>query len=236
MSLSCKPVAQAMNAHIQTQEITAHNIANISTPGFKRHIALIASESVGGAESTAPAPSVTGVSIDFSQGTLTQTHNELDVAIKGRGFFTIGGPDGLRYTRNGRFQLSQNRILVTRRGDPVLSEAGEIQIPEGAETIVINRAGVVTIGDATVGRIRITTFENPEWLKEAGGCEFVGASDLTTTGEPCTLHQGFVEDSNIQPIHELVRMISSFRNYEACARSLRSVAEAAKSLYTWARA
>ncbi len=205
MTTDTQPVASAMEAYITAQEIAAHNIANIATPGFKRNLALV--ETI--VQETDPdtsdeVPVVTGVGLDLSQGELRPTYNDLDLAIKGEGFFTIEGADGLRYTRNGRFKLNENRILVTQRGDAVLGEGGEIQIPETTDAISVNRSGELRAGNQVIGRLRIADFENSELLKQAGGCEFADEGASAKPAGSYDVHQGYLEGSNVQPIAELV--------------------------------
>jgi len=228
-------VADSMNAHILAQEITARNLANVATPGFKRNVAVFEASSAGGDAETRPA--LSAVRVDLSPSSLLPTGGTLDFAIEGQGFFTVASPDGLRYTRNGQFRLNENRVLVTQNGSPVLGENGEIQIPDGTDLVTVSRDGELRAGEAVIGRFQITKFERPELLRQTGNCEFVDTgSAVPSAAASYAIHQGFLESSNVQPVVELVRMIASLRDYEACARSLRSIEDSANKLYAWARA
>jgi len=227
-------VAGAMSAHILAQEITARNLANVATPGFKRNVAVFEAASPGEEETT---PTLSGVRVDFSPSALLPTGGALDFAIEGEGFFTVATEGGLRYTRNGQFRLDENRVLVTQDGSPVLGENGEMQIPDDAGLITVSRDGELRAGDAVIGRFQITAFERPELLQQTGHCEFMDAGSANPAPAAAyAVHQGFLESSNVQPVVELVRMIASLRDYEACARSLRSIEDSASKLYAWAGA
>jgi flagellar basal body rod protein FlgG len=231
MSFSTETVAGAMQAYVTGQEICSRNLANVNTPGFKRNIAMVeAAESDGGG-----TPSVTSSGIDLSEGADQATSGELDFAIHGEGFFTLSGEDGLRFTRNGSFRLNENRILVTQQGKPVLGEGGEIQIPVDSGPVVVGRSGDIRAGDQVIGRLRITAFDQPQMLRQAGSSEFKDEGGAPREARTFAVHQGFIESSNVNPIGELVRMMTAYRNYESCSRSLRALEDAAARLYSWAR-
>lgn len=235
MSTSTDAVAGAMASQVMQQELCARNIANISTPGFRRNIAIVESQAQSGASSnSAGLPSVTAARLDLSQGMLQPTHNDLDLAIQGEGFFTVSTEKGLRYTRNGSFRLDENRRLVTQDGDAVMGADGEIQLPEGA-SVTVGSQGEVKVDNAPVARLSIVGFDRPELLRETGSVQLEGASAGPRDARGFTIAQGSIEGSNVSPVAELVRMMSNFRDYEACARSLKSIEESASRLYAWAR-
>ncbi len=236
MSLDTQAIAGAIDAYMTAQEIAARNLANATTPGFKRNIALLESVVEDGQSPDTAVPTLTGVRIAFAQGDLAPTYGDLDFAIQGEGFFTISTPDGLRYTRNGRFRLDENRILATQDGFPVLGQGGEIQIPDQAEPLIVSRSGELRIGTVVVGRLQVTAFEKPELLLQAGGSQFTDSGSAgPVQAASYEVYQAFIERSNVQPIGELVRMIALFRDYEACVRSLKSIEDSASTLYAWAR-
>ena len=233
MDAATQTVASAMEAYVKAQEITARNVANVATPGFKRNIAMF--ENVAGESEGTEVPTVTQVSLDLSQGSLTPTYNALDLAVKGDGFFTVQGPDGFSYTRNGSFRLDENRILVTQQGHPVLGESGEIQIPDGGDQIVVGSSGDLSFGDVMVGKLRITTFQEPGMLRQKGSGEFNGDQAGPQAALAADVRQGYLEASNVKPVAELVRMMSTLRDYEGSARSLKAIEDSASKLYAWAR-
>jgi len=232
MAIDTLAVASAMDVQITMQEIAARNVANIGTPGFKRNIAVV--ESVQKDAGGDGMPTLDHVGVDFSQGPLEPTHNELDFAVKGEGFFVVETSKGLRYTRNGRFGLNVARELVTQNGDRVLGDSGVIVIPQGSDKVTLGRGGELRFGERAVATLRIAAFDKPELMKQAGSCQFTDGGNTPRPAVDFRVHQGFLESSNVQPVTELVRMISSLRDYEACARSVRSLGESAGKLYAWA--
>lgn len=241
MSLDTEAITAAMNMHFTMQEIFARNIANAETPGFKRVLANVNSSAAtsSGEESTA-YPEISGIRLDLTQGILRLTDRKLDVAIEGDGFFTIETENGLRYTRNGRFQLDHNLNLVTQQGEIVKAKAGMLQMPSNYRKIIISATGEVIVDDSPVGEMEIVRFENEDQLTQAGNSLYSADNAIPVKidfNDPDTnpkVHQGFLESSNINPVGELVEMISSYREFEACAKSLRALEESAKLLYSWA--
>jgi flagellar basal-body rod protein FlgF len=130
----------------QQMEITANNLANMSTPGYKAQQPLF-SEYITNPRGGAPIhqSSNSGSYRDLSNGSLTQTHNPFDVAMQAEGFFTIQTPDGIRYTRDGGFSLNSERQLVNKSGFPVLNGNNEpLGIPADATQIRITEDGEIT--------------------------------------------------------------------------------------------
>jgi flagellar basal-body rod protein FlgG len=227
--------------------VTSNNLANVSTSGFKKGRAVFEDllyqnvRQVGGSTSQdTVAPSGvhlgTGVRVVateklYTQGSLSQTDNALDVAVEGRGFFQIQMPDGTTaYTRDGNFQLSAQGQMVTSSG--YVLQPG-ISIPDGAQSITIGRDGVVSVrvgGQASpvqVGQLQLTDFVNPAGLQPLGQnllAETV-ASGPAQTGTPgqnglgSTL-QGNVEASNVNVVEELVNMIETQRAYEMNSKAI----------------
>ena len=242
MGNGVEAASSAMSAYAQAQDVSARNIANLMTPGFKRNVPVFrlkagaeGAESAASSEARESAVEVERVSIDFSQGDLLTTGNDLDVAVRGEGFFTVQGEKSTRYTRNGNFTLNHNGVLSTQKGDPVLGAGGEIQVPPGTAQIVITARGIVRADDQEIGRLQIVGFENPERLEQKGGSEFVDRGAVPRDGADFEIRQGTLERSNVDPVGEMVRMMADMREYEACARSLKSMGESAQRLYAWAR-
>jgi len=239
MSLNTDPISAALSVHYSVQDIAARNIANLETPGFKRVLACITSAADSDGDNVVESPQFAGIKLDLSQGSLKHTDNVFDLAVNGDGFFTIDTENGLRYTRNGTFRLDHDRILTTQRGDKVLGTGGEIQIPENTISIVISRAGEILADGAALGTLRITRFQHPDQIKQAGGSQYAGdnaGAENVSPGDPnVKVLQGYLEQSNVNSITELVEMLASFREYEACARSLRAIEETASQLYSWAQ-
>ena len=232
----------------QTQlDVISNNLANVSTNGFKRSRAvfedlLYQNLRQPGAQSsqqtTIPSGLMLGTGVRpistehlFTQGTLSQSDNPLDLGINGQGFFQIQMPDGtLAYTRDGSFQKDSNGQIVTSSGYP-LSPA--ITIPANAVSMTIGRDGIVSIiqsGSSTptqVGTIQLATFVNPGGLQSTGENLYVetASSGTPTPNTPGTngaglVQEGFTENSNVNVAEELVSMIQTQRAYELNSKAI----------------
>lgn len=232
----------------QTQmDVIAHNLANVSTTGFKRQRAvfedlLYQNLRQPGAQSSQQTQLPSGLQIGtgvrpvateriFTQGNLQQTDNSKDVAINGAGFFQILLPDGTTaYTRDGSFQVDNQGQLVTSSGFTVQPA---ITIPVDAQSITIARDGTVSVLVAgqtaaqQVGSLQLATFINPAGLQSKGENLFVetSASGNANTNTPGSngagvLTQGYIETSNVNVVEELVQMIQTQRAYEINSKAI----------------
>ena len=228
-------------------DVISNNLANVSTNGFKRSRAvfedlLYQNLRQPGAQSSQQTTIPSGLELGtgvrpiatehiFSQGSLNQTSNPLDIAINGPGFFQIQMPDGtLAYTRAGSFQQDSTGQIVTASGYP-LSPA--LTIPANATSVTIGRDGVVNIIQAgttaptQIGTIQLAGFVNQGGLQSVGENLFVetASSGTPTPNTPGTngvglLSQGYVETSNVNVAEELVNMIQAQRSYEINSRAI----------------
>lgn len=230
-------MAQQMNV-----EVISNNIANLNTTGFKRARAEFSDlmyqaqrrPGVPSADTGEVTPSgiqlglgvkPAAVSRVHSQGNLTQTENELDIAIQGRGYLVVETPDNEQgYTRAGALQRSAEGELVTLEGYRILPG---IQIPDNAKGVTINRTGEVFAdidGQAepqALGQVEIAVFVNEAGLEAAGDnlfkeTEASGIPLLGTPGQPGfgILRQGYVESSNVNVVQEITSLIAAQRAYE----------------------
>jgi flagellar basal-body rod protein FlgG len=234
----------------QTQlDTISNNLANVSTNGYKRAHAVFEDLMYqnlrqAGANSTEQTTLPTGLQVglgtravatsrSFSQGSLQQSSNTLDVAVLGNGFFSVQMPDGTTgYTRDGSFQVSSTGQLVTNNGYTV--QPG-ITIPATAQSVTIGSDGTVSVtlpGQATpqsVGQIQIAGFVNPAGLEPKGQNVFgeTAASGTASSGTPGqnglgSLRQGFNETSNVNVVEELVAMIQTQRAYELNSKAIQT--------------
>lgn len=236
-----------LDAQQTRMAVTSNNLANVGTTGFKKGRAVFEDllyqnvRQVGAATSQdTQAPTGlslgTGVRIvatekSFTQGSLSQTGNSLDVAISGRGFFQILMPDGtMGYTRDGSFKVSAQGELVTSSGYAV--QPG-INIPDGAQSVSIGKDGTVTVQVAgqsaptQVGSLQLVDFINPAGLQPRGENMLVesAASGTAQSGTPGlnglgTVEQGSLEASNVNVVEELVTMIETQRAYEMNSKAI----------------
>ena len=153
----------------------------------------------------------------FIQGNLKETGRPTDLAIKGEGFFVVFTDGEERYTRDGSFAIDSEGFLVTKEGFRVLGEKGEIWIGQG--DIDVNGNGEVYSEGELVDRLKLVTFEHPEYLVKIGDNLYRARQRaIAKQGIEGEVLQGFVESSNVNAIKEMVNMIAAFRSYEANQR------------------
>jgi len=229
-------------------DVISNNLANVSTTGFKRgrpvfEDLLYQIIRQPGAQSSQQTELPSGFQLGvgarvvaterlFTQGSLNQTGNALDVAISGRGLFQIQMPDGgTAYTRDGSFQVDSDGNLVTASGYLVLPN---MQVPQDTLQITIAKDGVVSVTQpgnpntiTDLGQIQLATFINPAGLQSQGENLFIetaasGPAQVNNPGENGVgmLNQSFLETSNVNVAEELVNMIITQRAYELNSRAI----------------
>ena len=234
--------ATGMSAQEQNLEVIANNVANINTTGFKRSRAeftdliyqteRLMGVSNWGRDATVPEGAQIGLGVRTAairsvniQGALTNTGNQLDLAIQGRGWFQVTTPNGdTVYTRDGAFNTNANGQLVTMDGYNV---SPSILVPQTATAVTVSQTGLVTAtvpGQTTpqsLGQLTIASFVNEAGLLALGGNYFqqTAASGQPTVGVPGDtsfgiIQQGYVEASNVDPVTEITNLIAAQRAYE----------------------
>jgi flagellar basal-body rod protein FlgG len=235
--------ATGMAAQELSVQVISNNIANINTTGYKKqtaafqdliyeHIRRVGAQAsdqgtilpvgidIGGGVKTVGTPR------SMTQGTLSQTGNDLDLSISGEGFFKILMPDGsFQYTRDGTFQMDNQGRIVTAQGNPVQPT---ITIPANASGLTVNAQGQVsvTLPGATatstiVGQIGLTRFTNKAGLQPVGNNQY---TDTPSSGAPQdgvanvdgygSITQGSLEQSNVDVVSEISNLIAAQRAYE----------------------
>jgi len=194
-------------------EVLANHMANVGTTGFKTQ--TLSFDDMLQAHMT----------IDTAQGDLLPTESPLDVAISGDGFFKIQTDQGPRYTRNGNFSLDARGVLVNSEGDAVLGENGPITI-DGAD-ISIGVNGEIEVDGSVTGKLRIVDFEMKEGLEKKGGSLFAYAGPETDEipAERFEVKQGSLEQSNVETMMEMTRMIETNRYYESFQKLMQTIDE-----------
>ncbi len=238
---SIYPVLSGALAQENRLELITNNLANVSTSGFKKDFAVFegltpivdgspgtpldANSILLGADAT--FGTLKDVLTDFSPGQIQITGEPLDVAIEGEGFFSVQAPEGVRYTRNGRFTLNAQGQLVTTKGVPVLGVAGPITLPAGSVTI--NSDGVIFVKGTDAGGdpleidvLPIYTFPNLQGLEKVGGSLFNAVSGGAIPSLNGHLRQGALEASNVNSVEEMVAMIEVMRLYEAAQKAIQT--------------
>ena len=247
--------ATGMNAQQTNLEVIANNIANINTTGFKRARAefsdlLYQTERLQGVPNRANANVVPeGASIGLGvkttairnlhiQGSLVATGNSLDLALTGNGWFQVEGADGeILYTRSGAFNTNANGDLVTADGYPVQPA---ITVPADAVEVVVNESGQMFAridGQEDLqelGQLTLATFSNEAGLAPLGDNLFKetpasGPANVGVPGDPgyATVEQGYLENSNVDPVKEITELISAQRAYEMNSKVIQAADEMA---------
>jgi flagellar basal-body rod protein FlgG len=240
--------ASGMQAQQLNMDVTANNLANVNTAGFKKSRAdfqdlMYQNLKTTGAPSTSTTQTV-GIQVGlgakaaavtklFTTGNFAQTGNELDIAIEGDGFFQILLPDGTTgYSRAGAFKKDNQGRIVNSDGYPMVPET---VIPNNATKINIGNDGTISVLQAgqtittTIGNIQLATFSNPSGLSSMGHNIFkdTDSSGSATTGTPGQngiglTSQGMLEMSNVSVVEEMVNMIVTQRAYEVNSKAVQA--------------
>ncbi|MEC7906136.1 MAG: flagellar basal-body rod protein FlgG [Verrucomicrobiota bacterium] len=246
MSISLYSAASGMEAQQTNLNVISNNIANVNTTGFKKSkvefqdMFYQVPKSVGADSGGSILPTgiqvgsgtqVVATSKVFTQGQVNRTDEELDVAIVGDGFFSVENENGdTLYTRDGGFKRGPTGQLTTSQG--MTLEPG-ITVPTEANAIVINEGGIITFlrDSVEVGtaQLQLSRFNNPAGLAALGGNLFreTSASGEPELGDPGTesfgtIRQGFLENSNVNIVQEMVNMIVAQRAYEINSKSIQT--------------
>ena len=247
MNLALWAAKTGLDAQNTRMAVISNNLANTSTTGFKagraafqdlmyQNIRQVGAQSTQNTQYTTGLTLGTGVHIvgtekDYTQGSVLQTSNSLDMSVNGRGFLQITMPDGtVAYTRDGSFTLDNQGNVVTASGYPLQPA---INIPSGTQSVTVGADGVVTVTSASntkgtqVGQIQLADFINTEGLQPTGNNLLVesaasGSPQVGTAGTNGlgSLQQGTLETSNVNSVTELVSMIECQRAYEMNSKAI----------------
>ncbi len=244
--------ASAMLAHMRRQEVITNNLANANTVGFRAddtelksfpleflqrvfdgnrdsNGTLLPSRDVGGVGTGLMVDQVT---TSFNEGSIRETHNPLDMAIRDTAgpnsppaFFVVQTPNGTEFTRDGAFNRNANGELVTNQGYRVLdANNAPIVVPEGDLKVQPN--GAITVENAPVGQLQIVTFANPIALDKPGNTLF---AQNVRSGPPVAanpvdfqIQQNAIELSNVDPARTMAEMLDTMRAYEMNQRMVQA--------------
>jgi len=206
---------------LRTMEITANNIANVNTTGYKREsVAFDTYLSRPEPKQTFQFAVENATYRDAAQGPTIMTGNPLDVAIQGEGYIPVQTAAGIRYTRAGAFQLNNEGDLVTAAGDKVLGDGNQpISMPSDAREVLIGNDGTISAqsGNGTaatlLGKLTVVKFENEQGLAPIGNGYFKTEATPVPTKDS-KIVQGSIEQSNVQAVTEMTRMIDVSRTYQ----------------------
>ncbi|MFC5524786.1 flagellar basal-body rod protein FlgG [Rhodanobacter ginsengisoli] len=248
-----------LDAQQTRMDVISNNLANANTTGFKTSRAsfqdlMYQNKGQPGGQTTQQTLSPSGLMLGtgvrvvgtaklFTQGSITQTGNSLDVAIQGSGFLQVSMPDGsTAYTRDGSLQTDANGQLVTANGYPL---DPPVTLPSNVQSITIGNDGTVsattngTAASVQVGALQLANFVNPAGLEARGDNLYLetSSSGSPQTGQPGlnglgTLQQGSLESSNVNVVGEMVDMIETQRTYEMNSKAISSADQMLQNLTT----
>ncbi|MFO0775911.1 MAG: flagellar hook-basal body protein [Nitrospiraceae bacterium] len=239
MNRGIYPILSGALAQERQIQAFAHNIANVNTTGFKQEdsmfrtqivqhmkvLPMLGTDTLAGrmwspdtqvAERVFVSPN--GSKTMFESGRLRPTGNPFDFAVQGTGFFEVKTPQGLRYTRDGVFHVDPKRNLVTEEGHTVMGVKGPIKVPVG--DLQVDANGTLSVNNQAVGQLKIVEFpENkmpmrmPDGMYDGTGGKVAKAPRVLS---------GAVEDSNVNPLGEMVKLIQGMRTYESAQKIIQA--------------
>jgi flagellar basal-body rod protein FlgF len=211
-------------------EVVANNMANMNTGAYQGQSVLFEAYLYKDVETPRKTAFVQDVGVvrDLAEGPLTQTGNQLDVSIHGRGYLAVQTPGGTRYTRQGGLRIDPDGQIATREGFKVLDANGApIAMGPRDKTINISADGSVSSETGPKGKIALYSFANEQQLRAEGNGTLLPLEGQTPQANPprVSLVQGMIEGSNVQPIVEMTRMIEVQRQYESAVNLQSSIHE-----------
>lgn len=224
------------------QAAVAHNLANATSTGYRAEEHRLRAVPVR--STNAPAPLATRAFVvdasthaNLEPGPLQYTGRALDVAVEGAGWIALAMPDGSEaYTRNGSLEMSVNGVIQTRAGIPVQGDGGPIAVPPDVK-ISIGKDGTVSVVPETgaqntvntIGRVKLVNPEESDLVRGADGLFRTAAGDPAPVSEQTQLASGYLEGSNVNPVAEMVTMISLARQFEMQVKMLQTADQNDKS-------
>ncbi len=218
-----------MKAQLDALEILANNLANLNSNGFKEdnvfytylNESLNASQQNEDLNTTVNRSVIARGTLNIEAGSLLQTSRELDIAVEGSGFLAVNTSRGIRYTRNGSLQLNGKYVLSTQDGDPLISATTGRPITLGPGKIHINEDGEVNLDGVPVDRLKVVNFEDKSTLTKEGKSLFASsANPESIKPSDSRIRSGYLEQSNVNAIESIVRMVSILRHFEAIQKSI----------------
>ncbi len=225
-----------MTALERWQDAVSQNIASSGVSGFKKRTIEVSGASMGTINSGTAGQNVSAgvlpkisVGVSYLPGLSEPTGKPTDLAIDGPGFFQVQADGGQKlYTRDGGFHVSPDRTLVTKEGYPVLSDSGSpITLQADAGDFQVSTDGTVTqttsTGSTQVGKIAVFSFPNNQRLESAGNGLFNAPADaIPTAVEKPVVMSGYLEQSNVSSINEMISLVQISRAYEANQKTIQS--------------
>lgn len=218
--------SSAMQYLQEKMDIVANNLANSNTNGFKRN-GLFINELMDAQQANIrnkinqPLPEGEIQSYtENTQGPLRETKNKLDFALNGDGFFSVQTPEGIQYTRDGQFTVSPEGLLVTPNGYQVIGQSGPIAIQ--GEKIEVADNGLIMVDGSVTNKFDVKTFDVKDALQQSNNLWKLREDGVQVEPSQASVKQGYIENSNVQIVKEMVDMIAVQRWYNVNERSIRT--------------
>jgi flagellar basal-body rod protein FlgG len=223
-------------------DILSNNLANVTTAGYKQENTVSQSfDKVLGIKIRDASEAFNdhaighmslGVKLgelyrDYSQGALRKTSGTYDLAIAGDGFFAVrtvnrNGEESEKYTRDGNFRITNDGHVTDSEGNQLKTEGGVLEIPLDATDVAIKRDGSVYADGELVDKIKVVDFEDYDYLEKYGDNLFRAVDGATEKGAVAEIHQGYIEQSNVNSVREMVEMITIERSYQAGSKAIQT--------------
>lgn len=212
------------NAELRVGSIAA-NLANVSTPGYKRVQSALQRFEVPGEDGrSARTALVPAQTTSFAQGIVKNTGRDLDFALRGDGFFVLDGEEGETLTRNGVFLISDQGELVSDEGTPVAWQTRSGQL-DPSVSLTVSGEGEVLQGERVIGKLALRAYKDTSLLEPTGNGDFKIPFELEELTPDVLVIQSALEGSNSVAIDQLVNMITAQRSYERSAQVVKTISE-----------
>lgn len=218
-------LANATTVGYKQENVTNQSFDSVFTQKVKDESEYYNNKRIG---SLTPGVKLGEAYSDYGQGSLKQTGNTYNMGIEGKGFFQVAvtdkaGNQSMKYTRDGSFTMTNDGHIVDTNGNRLQGESGDIQVPVDASNVSISEDGSIFADGQYINKVKVTDFENYDYLTKYGDNLYdtvEGANEIASTA---ILHQGFTEQSNVNVVSEMVRMITVTRSYEANQKAIQSI-------------
>jgi flagellar basal-body rod protein FlgF len=216
-------IVEAFSARVPHLDSVAHNLANVQTPGFKAEKGYFRLKENAAAQSGTAYTAAART--DFSEGIIQRTGNPLDMAIQGKGFFTVETKDGVAYTRKGNFTINSANELITPEGNYVLGEGGRITLT--GSKVQVSAGGDIRTESGIIGKLKVVDFDRTEALVKQGGCLFKNPENKAglKTQDDSVVKSEHLENSNVQALKEMVGMIDIQRTVESYQKVIQTLGD-----------
>lgn len=199
---------------------TSQNVSNLQTPGYKRQVI----DNIGFDEQLQANMTTAGErlqqSTQMQQGAFVQSNRPADLALAGEGYFEVQTDEGLFYTRRGDFHVNEEGVLSTPTGARLLGKSGVIHVDDQPFTIHAN--GALLIDNHIVDQVNVVQFSSPEVLSNQGHGLYQSQEAPLTANHATRVLQGYLEQSNVKSIDEMMEMVKTARHFEASQRVMRT--------------